>query len=276
MNKQILIGDSGGTRTDWCLVSESGMTFFESESYHPKFIVEEWRERQRTFWQAHDTMNISSVHFFGAGCLSEINRKLLVKELDGLRFEHVEVASDILAAHLACHQKENGYTAILGTGSVLAKVENGVVSTVIGGLGYLLGDEGSGYYFGKMLIQKYLLNGLSKDFTSIVKDKIGEREVVLTKVYSPDGKRFVAELADIFSRIDHPEIKVIHEDNIRIFAETHLSKLNFESNLGVVGSYAYYQHETVTQLFDSFGQKPQIIIQKPIERLAEYFMKNTF
>ena len=102
------------------------------------------------------------VHFFGAGCLREENQLKMLAAFEQLGMRNVSVKSDILAGYLATSDQESGFVAIVGTGSVIGRIENREVSEIYGGLGYLNGDEGSGYYFGKLIIEKILANHFSK------------------------------------------------------------------------------------------------------------------
>ena len=67
-------------------------------------------------------------------------------------FQHVRVYSDLLGA---CHSvlgKNQGTVAILGTGSVVCHFNGNEITEIQGGLGYLLGDEGSGYFFWEFVV----------------------------------------------------------------------------------------------------------------------------
>jgi glucosamine kinase len=65
----------------------------------------------------------------------------------GLRGE-LEVVSDALATFCAGTLRPDGYVLVAGTGAVAARVEHGRLAAVSDGLGWLLGDAGSGYWIG--------------------------------------------------------------------------------------------------------------------------------
>lgn len=86
----------------------------------------------------------------GAGRRSEQERihDGLSASLQGIEPENVLIVHDADIALEAAFEEEGGIMVISGTGSVaLARTENGE-SKRVGGWGYLIGDEGSGYALG--------------------------------------------------------------------------------------------------------------------------------
>ena len=60
----------------------------------------------------------------------------------------VTVASDLLAIFSSGTEQPNGYAMVAGTGAAGIRVQNGQVERTADGLGWLLGDAGSGYWIG--------------------------------------------------------------------------------------------------------------------------------
>jgi len=69
----------------------------------------------------------------------------------GLPFRSLRVATDAVAAVKGALGEKDGILAALGTGSVFARQEAGVIRQ-IGGWGLALGDEGSGAWLGRSLL----------------------------------------------------------------------------------------------------------------------------
>ena len=87
MNFPILIADSGGTKTDWCLIkSPTDLHYFNSESYHPKNVSEQWVENQKKWFKSLQLPSNTSLFFYGAGCLKTENRRGLFSLFDQLNF----------------------------------------------------------------------------------------------------------------------------------------------------------------------------------------------
>ncbi|WP_460578324.1 N-acetylglucosamine kinase [Glaciibacter psychrotolerans] len=60
----------------------------------------------------------------------------------------VQIVSDVLAMFRSGTLAPDGYVLVAGTGAVAARIENGSLAAVSDGLGWLLGDAGSGYWIG--------------------------------------------------------------------------------------------------------------------------------
>lgn len=100
----------------------------------------------------------------------------------------VYVFSDIEATHYSFFGNKDGILVISGTGSNILIKSNGKVVR-FGGLGYLLDDEGSGFWFGKEFIKQGILDLQANKKTMIskaVKDYFGSNDYteILNKIYS--------------------------------------------------------------------------------------------
>ena len=63
-------------------------------------------------------------------------------------FGRLVLASDLLAGFLSGSTEPNGYGIVAGTGAAAIRVVNGVDVAVADGVGWLLGDRGSGFWIG--------------------------------------------------------------------------------------------------------------------------------
>ncbi|MGN0190147.1 MAG: hypothetical protein ACI39U_00675, partial [Candidatus Cryptobacteroides sp.] len=85
----------------------------------------------------------------------------------------VEVFSDMLGAARAVCGHSPGVVGILGTGSNSCVYDgDGIVIAGRGG-GYVLGDEGSGAWFGKMLLSDYIRGLLPRELADGLEDGYG-------------------------------------------------------------------------------------------------------
>jgi hypothetical protein len=269
--KSILFADSGGTKTDWCLICGDHFYFFSTESYHPYSLSSPTKLDLLLFWKDLTKKLGISCHFYGAGCSSEENQtKIREHFTTETHFIVFEVASDLVAAGISLLGNQEGYVGILGTGSVLTYYKNKQITEIIGGFGYLLGDEGSGYYFGKLVLQKFLSNTLSDDLQALIVTSYGARKHILSKSYQSDGKSFISGI-QLHSEnpIIQEEIDRIHSENIELFLTTYLPKETKQKEISFVGSYAFYQQNLLKEALEKVGWKLVKVIQKPIDALAE-------
>jgi N-acetylglucosamine kinase-like BadF-type ATPase len=64
--------------------------------------------------------------------------------------------SDLLATYFSGTHQRDGYAVIAGTGAGAIRVEDGRQAAVADGLGWLLGDEGSGFWIGRRVVRAAL------------------------------------------------------------------------------------------------------------------------
>jgi glucosamine kinase len=112
----------------------------------------------------------------GAGSTSvatEIRRRLADIGLDApLVFE-----SDLLATYFSGSFRPHGYAVIAGTGAGAIRVEDGRQVAVADALGWLLGDEGSGFWIGHRVVRAALADldgrGSTTALTPLVLARLG-------------------------------------------------------------------------------------------------------
>lgn len=277
MNNTILVADSGGTQTDWCFVDKNlEKHFFTTKSFHPSNWGESFFEEFLVFWNSREELKTSRIHFYGAGCLNEDNKSIISDYFLKWGFVNVQVFSDVLGAcHSTLGDKE-GVVAILGTGSVACHFDGCQITKISGGLGYLLGDEGSGYYFGKTLLSRYLNSDFSDSLMISLLAILGDRSEVLSQVYGVNGKLYLSSIPLIVSDLSsvHLEMKELHEDNIQLF----ISKTFIDDEvkkISIIGSYGFYNQNILSEILTKNNIKLIKLVQYPIASLADYVIKHT-
>jgi len=277
MKKSYLIADSGGTKTDWCYVDVLGnKNYFTTASYHPNLISDEWIEVNESFWKKYIIIKDLEVHFYGSGCLKEPNSTKVKLVFEKWGFKDVHVESDILAAARACFGKEAGWIGILGTGAVLAEIENHQIKNVYGGLGPLIGDEGSGFYFGKLLIDYYLKDKFSLETKREIESILDTVVFKKLDINTPANKEFIASFSGLLSGSLNLEIQQLHLENILCFIEKYFPATLVNKTICFVGSYAHYNQRIIKELLLNRHLNLGVVITKPIELLSEYSIKSTF
>ncbi len=85
--------------------------------------------------------------------------------------------SDLLATYCSGTHRADGYAVVAGTGAGAIRVENGRQVAVADGLGWLLGDEGSGFWIGHRVVRAALADldgrGRSTALTPLVLARLG-------------------------------------------------------------------------------------------------------
>lgn len=267
MDSKYIIADSGGSSTTWGIVLKNGeKVFIQTDSLHPKYALSEgffWGGLQAQF----EGMEVP-LYFYGAGCASEVVQAQMRGLLLQLGFSEVTVYPDTLAACRALCGTEPGWVAILGTGSVLVEYDGSTITRRIGGYGSLVGDEGSGFYFGKLLV-RYLLG------TAVWKDAWVEafqsREFILSKLAGSDSQQWISGLAGETAEMD---FGFLHEQNAALFVEQYCSGIPGLDEISFIGTYGYEQERVFAHVFDNHSIRPGKRIASPIRDLVSYHQRN--
>ena len=161
----ILIADSGSTKCDWLAITERGQELgeFHTMGFNPYFHDADLVEREMNANSQAMAMagTVDRVFFYGAGSSSP---ELCAVIAEGLRrvFTNAEVhvGHDLDGAAYSTYTGEPAVTCILGTGSNSCLFDGTTVSEEVPALAYVLGDEGSGSWFGKKLLAGFLYGQL--------------------------------------------------------------------------------------------------------------------
>lgn len=113
------------------------------------------------------------------------------------------IASDMEIALVGAHGERRGVLILAGTGSVAFGINDAGETAQVGGWGYLLGDEGSGYQLGLQALQAVVRAADGREQpTRLTEAVLAELELSTPKdliqwVYAPNRTREVARLAPL-------------------------------------------------------------------------------
>ncbi|WP_018479919.1 BadF/BadG/BcrA/BcrD ATPase family protein [Pontibacter roseus] len=275
----ILIADSGSTKTDWRIIDadnvhEQAFTtginpqYLETEKIYAIFeneLLPQLKEK-----------NIHAIYYYGAGCSSPERNKRVE---DALRMafpsSEVYVDHDLLAAARAVCGHQPGIACILGTGSNSCLYDGRNIVDNVPSLGFLMGDEGSGAYMGKLLIKAYLYRELPDELAQSLKNRYNlTKNGIIDAVYGSDiPSRYLATFAKFMhEKRKNPIIKEMIYENFEEFFERHVSKYEGFGQLPVnfVGSIAFFFADTLKLVAKKYGAQIGVIIQSPGEGLVNY------
>jgi N-acetylglucosamine kinase-like BadF-type ATPase len=278
----ILIADSGSTKTEWILVNDHGdKEYYHTDGLNPYFMsIEQLISAiDNGLRKTIENASIDAIYFYGSGCGSEASKEIVRKAISAcFSGSQIYIETDLLAAAKACFWDQPGVACILGTGSNSCLYDGQTIVQKIPSLGFTLGDEGSGGYFGKRILRSYFYEFMPHDLRQIMEERYDMRlEKILEKVYKqPKGNRFVASFSQILGDFpDHPFIKEIVQSGFIDFADKQLGYFGdiTDKEIGFVGSIAAIHKQILEQVLADRGLKLGIIVRKPIERLVEYHLE---
>ncbi len=278
----ILIADSGSTKTDWIVLNNGKQVFSTTTiGLNPLFRSKEEIKsvlRNVSFFREFNK-KVTDIKFFGAGCADKKGKEKIEAVLKSFfRFTKVKVQTDLMGAALATCESEEGIVCILGTGSNCCYFDGKKVHQGNAGLGYILGDEASGTYFGKKLLQKYLYARMPEQMANDFKKQFHvTRQSAIDNIYNkPNANKYLASFATfILGRTHEKEIREMIRKGLDEFYETNISAIKDFEKLPVhfVGSVAFYLQDFIEEICKEKKLIKGKIIQKPIDGLSGYYLK---
>ncbi len=273
----ILIADSGSTKCDWVLKNADGVFIeFQTIGYNPLFHpeenivnalldkaeVQEFRDK------------VETIYYFGAGNstskMCETTANTLRKVFTKTRV--VKTLTDLNGAALASFNGNTGITCILGTGANACLFDGHKITTEKPALGYILGDEASGAYFGKKLIAAFLYQLLPTEILLDFKQqyKLDKTEIIKA-VYQVDRPNvFLASFMPfIHKHRTHPFMQAMLSKGFRTFLLIQVSCFKSFRNMPVhfVGSVAWFFQEEIKIEAERLGISTGQFIHHPIKQL---------
>lgn len=278
MAKIKLIADSGATKAEWCLVGAGKTRTINTQGISPYFLdTNQIRDLlQKELLPKLRQTSIDEVYYYGTGCANPANAKSVARALRSvLPDASIEVNHDLLAAARALCGREQGIACILGTGSNSCFYNGKKIVRNSPGLGYVLGDEGSGAYLGKKVIQYYLYGTFDDELRGRFDLTYTTTPTeILESVYKqPLPNRYLAGFARFLAdNRGHYMIENIIEDGLNDFFFNHLCKYReiWKLPVNFVGGVAYGFRDVLQQLCNSYEFQLGTVLKKPMSGLIEF------
>ena len=273
-----LIADSGATKCEWLLLDAGKKKKMLTQGISPYFLNEEQviALLQKELLPKLKQAKISEVHYYGTGLANSNNVKLIQRALKKVfPGAQVDANTDLLGAARALCGDSKGIACILGTGSNSCYYNGKKVVKNSPGLGYVLGDEGSGAYLGKKVIQYYLYNTFDEDLHARFNNTFDtSREEILERVYKGQHpNRYLASFTSFLAdNRGHYMVENIIEDGINDFFFNHLYKYteSWLHPISFAGSVAYGFRDVIKNLCDTYELELGKVIKRPMDGLIEY------
>lgn len=274
----IIVVDSGSSKADWRIIEENGLKSVSTNGLNPVFRTQESiiQEVDEAFDEASVKQGASQIFFYGAGCWDEKRSHQLEAALgEVFPMAHIEVEHDLLGAARAVCRSQPGIACILGTGSNSCSYDGSDIVDNITNLSYLVGDEGSGSWLGKMLIRAYFYRELPSDLREAFEAEYpgGETEILANiydkgtpNVYLASFTRFLATYRE------HAFIQRLLFDAFATFVDRHVRKYpgHMEMPIGFIGSVGFHFQDSIKLVLAERGMEPGLFIKKPIDNLVRF------
>lgn len=273
-----LIADSGATKCEWCLLQNGKKKTILTQGISPYFLNSQQiiALLQKELLPKLKDAKVTELYFYGTGLSNPNNSKIIKLSLKKLfTSAKVEVNTDLLAAARALCGNKKGIACILGTGSNCCYYNGKKIVKNSPGLGYILGDEGSGAYLGKKVIQHYLYQTFDEDLMLRFDAKFTTNNVeILEKVYKePLANRYLASFAIFLAENrQHDIIENIIKKGLNDFFFTHIFKFKERLILPInfIGSVAFGFNDILQELSSAYELKLGNVLKKPMDGLVKY------
>lgn len=296
---KILFADSGSTKTHWAYVEcQPGMPKVirtaVTQGLNPIHVsADEIAAALRQVLNEVGAGSVSmpdEIRFYGSGCtpvqIPEVERALVsvlwpLCQATGCILPHITVQSDLMGAALALAKSADHQpfiAGIMGTGSIASLFDPVTQSlTPMPALGYILGDEGSGAWFGRHLLGDYLKQQIPARAREAFEDDYGvlSAQSAIQHVYQqPCPNRYLATFAAFLGR--HLEISYCQELAFRgceqFFVRNvepidRLDKGEGIMDVRMVGSVAWHLQPILSKVAEMHGYVLTHVIKDPIEGL---------
>ena len=279
----ILIAESGSTKTDWVLVNDNKeITMFKTMGFNPffhssEFIAEEI-QNNKEFYEA--SKNVDKLYFYGAGCSSDEMNNIVKLGLSKIYPNSaVIVDHDLLACALSTYQGEPSISCILGTGSNSCYFDGKVLREEVPAIAYVLGDEGSGSFYGKKLLRDYLYNQLPESINKDFESQFGNAKAdIFENVYmKPHANVYLASFMKFLNRHYHHEYVVnMIQHGMNEFMKIHVCCYPEHKSVKThfIGSISKIFERELIQAANNNGVILGEIIQKPVDNLVNYHLNH--
>ncbi len=273
-----LIADSGATKCEWCLITNGKKKTILTQGISPYFLDEAQiiTILNKSLIPKLKEVVIEEVFFYGTG-LSNANNALIVKKALKSLFKKakIQIETDLTAAARALCGKKKGIACILGTGSNSCYYDGKKMQKNSPGIGYILGDEGSGAYLGKKVIQHFLYNTFDEEIMARFEKQFKTTPVeILETVYKqPLANRYLASFAIFLAENrGHYMIENIIEDGLNDFFFTHIYKYkeSWTYPINFIGSIAFGFKDVLQDLCKNYELELGRVLKTPMKGLIEY------
>lgn len=275
----ILVCDSGSTKADWKYSDGVGPDGnISTMGFNPVFHKEQFikGELQKDLLTNVDDEKVEKIFFYGAGCWDKELKEVVKKPLSALfPNAYIEVEHDLLGAARATCGNAPGIACILGTGSNSCSYDGKNVVDNVTNLGFMVGDEGSGSFLGKMLLRSYFYREMPRELATLFEAQFPEgKSEILNRVYNqPAPNVYLASFARFMSdQKKHFFIENLVYKAFSEFVDRNVKKYKGHLHVPIhfIGSVAFHFSDILQIVMEERVLNMGTIIKKPIDHLMEY------
>ena len=221
---------------------------------------------------------IKKIYVFAAGASAPQIQENLAETL-GQFFKNakIKIKDDLYGASLAACYDHSGIVAILGSGANCAYFDGKLPEKNNYGLGYILGDEGSANYLGKILLKNYLEEKIPSALRKKFEDKYNvDRAIILERIYKKPGvQNYLSSFLDFYfeNRNDKYLEQIVDLAFDKYFTTYLLPTIAKHPNeeIHFVGTVAGNFQDRLRLVAQKYNVQIITITKEPINNLINYY-----
>ncbi|MBS1755999.1 MAG: N-acetylglucosamine kinase [Bacteroidetes bacterium] len=278
----VLIADSGSSKTEWCLIYNNKKKKIITSGMSPYFLSGEQIKdiiSSQIFPKIKNTLP-ERVFFYGTGCSNPRNVAIVQNAFKAVfKNAKIVVDHDLAGAAKALCGNQKGIACILGTGSNSCFYNGKKIIKNSPGLGFILGDEGSGAYLGKKVIQYYLYKTFDEDLIDRfdAKYNLTSTEILEAVYKQPLPNKYLSNFAVFLAENrGHFMIENILEDSFNDFFFNHIYKYreSWTMPINFTGGIAFAFKDVLKDLCHAYELQLGKVLQRPMEGLIKFHSQN--
>ncbi|MDH5609794.1 MAG: N-acetylglucosamine kinase [Cyclobacteriaceae bacterium] len=273
----ILIGDAGGTTTNWRAIADGKIHQLKTRGLnlaHDRATqyMEEVSEDLLPYQEAGE------VHFYVSGLTNDPADRQAVVAAFSVFFKNADilVENDVLAAARGLCGHQPGWAGILGTGANLTYFDGDKLIRKIPSLGYVLGDEGSAAFMGKRLLTDFLRGEMPSAFadTFARRFQLDEKAILMQSYQSDSPKSFFASFSQfIHQHIRNPYCYRLVYESFQTHFDVFYKNPVAGDSVHYTGSVAFYFSNILRQVASDRQILIGHITESPLAGLTLYHQK---
>lgn len=277
------VADVGGTSAKWRLETSAAAGFRELQTPGFNPLRQPHEALLAPLQEALHQNSLSPegpvcLHYYGAGLGQEATCRSLEKSLAAALPTGSKIAatSDLLGAARATLGDSAGVVALFGTGSNCAYYDGQALWRPSPNLGYLLGDEASGYDLARRFLQATLHQEIPPPLAHDICQQLGlSRDRIVAELYqNPSPAAYLAAWFQPFLLWrKHPALQGLIRERLQLFTRRHLFKALTASStnrVALAGSVAEELQEEWSAMAQESSFSLAAIKARPLSSLWAY------
>lgn len=274
LGTSFIVGDAGGTGTQWRVVNEGQILQFETIGFNAyTHNLDDLKTNIDQVFGHHIVPGIPK-YLYAAGVDTKQQQDEVTHALLTIFKKNVFVDNDLVGVARSLCGKNEGNVCILGTGSNACFYDGTQVNKVSASLGYVLGDEGSGANLGKKLMMGVFRGRFDDGIIAEFKEtfKLTSYDVIQRIYHQPRPNHFLASFAEfVHKHRNHPDIyQMIYGVFEDFFDAFFFKKSDREIPFYFSGSIAWHFSDILREVAEKHGFQVKTIAQSPIAGLVLY------